>query len=125
MPQPDFPFKEMRERVLADMAAGHCVSIIGLSNTGKSMLMRSLVDEESQRTYKKLSGRDGYLVYIDCNRAVAISDQAFYEVVLRSVLENLSGQIKSTLIQTLREHHQTVTEADSSFTASLSFNLAL
>jgi DNA-binding winged helix-turn-helix (wHTH) protein/ABC-type dipeptide/oligopeptide/nickel transport system ATPase component len=125
MPQPEFPFKEMRERVLADMAAGHCVSIIGLSNTGKSMLMRSLVDEESQRSYKKISGREGYLVYIDCNRAVAISDQAFYEVVLRSILENLSGRIKSTLIPTLREHHQTITEADSSFTASLSFNLAL
>jgi len=125
MAKPQLPFQALRERLLADMAAGHCVSIIGLSNTGKSMLMRSLVDEDAQRRYEKLSGRPGYLVYIDCNRAVAISDQAFYEVVLRSILENLSGRIQSTLVPALREHHQTITEADSSFTASLSFNLAL
>jgi DNA-binding winged helix-turn-helix (wHTH) protein len=125
MPQPELPFKAMRERVLADMAAGHSVSIVGLSNTGKSMLMRSLVEEDSQRQYEKLSGRTGYLVYIDCNRAVAISDQAFYEVVLRSILENLDRKIQSTLSPILREHHQTITEADSSFAASLSFNLAL
>ena len=125
MPQLDFPFKDLRERVLTDMAAGHSVSIIGLSNTGKSMLMRSLVEDESQRQYEELSGRPGYLVYIDCNRAVAISDQAFYEVVLRSILENLDDKVKGTLAPILREHHQTITEADSSFAASLSFNLAL
>jgi DNA-binding winged helix-turn-helix (wHTH) protein len=125
MPQPGMPFKEMRERILADMAASHCVSIIGLSNTGKSMLMRSLVEEGSQRQYKKLSGHAGHLIYIDCNRAVAISDQAFYEVVLRSILENLTEKIEPALVESLREQHQTITEADSSFTASLSFNLAL
>ncbi len=121
----ELPFGAMRERVIADLATGHCVSITGLSNTGKSMLMRSLVDEECQTAYKIASGRPGYLVYIDCNRAVAISDQAFYEVVLRSILEHLGNQVKSTLTPRLREHHQTITEAESSFTASLSFNLAL
>jgi DNA-binding winged helix-turn-helix (wHTH) protein len=119
------PFSAMRERVIAELASGHCVSITGLSNTGKSMLMRSLVDPECAKAYQKTSGRPGHLVYIDCNRAVAISDQAFYEVVLRSVLEHLGNQVKSTLTPRLREHHQGITEADTSFTASLSFNLAL
>jgi hypothetical protein len=121
----DLPFSLMRERVIADLAAGHCVSVTGLSNTGKSMLMRSLVDEACQTAYKIASGRPGYLVYIDCNRAVAISDQAFYEVVLRSVLEHLGNQVKGTLASRLREHHQMITEAENSFSASLSFNLAL
>lgn len=119
------PFAGMRERVIADLAAGNCVSITGLSNTGKSTLMRSLVDEACQTAYKIAGGRPGHLVYIDCNRAVAISDQAYYEVVLRSILENLGDQGKNTLIPRLREHHQAITEAESSFTASLSFNLAL
>ena len=119
------PFSSLTETVLTDLAAGHCVSITGLSNSGKSNLMRSLADQNSMKVYQSKAGRDGFLVYIDCNRAVAISGQAFYEVVLRSTLERFSDEVPDTLAISLREYHQTITEADTSFTASLSFNLAL
>ncbi len=119
------PFSSLTEIALSELAAGHCVSITGLSNSGKSNLMRSLADQNAKKFYPSKAGRSGFLIYIDCNRAVAISGQAFYEVVLRSTLERLSDEVPEALLTNLRGYHQTITEADSSFTASLSFNLAL
>ncbi len=119
------PFEALRKQLLKHLADGHCVGIKGLSNSGKSLLMRALAEPSSAVEYKKLAGHEGFLVYIDCNRAVAISAQAFYEVVLRSILEALANKISSNVINKLRDYHQTITEADTAFTASLSFNLAL
>jgi DNA-binding winged helix-turn-helix (wHTH) protein len=125
MPQLNILFATLAERMLKDLASNHCVSITGLSNSGKSTLMRSLTGEEAEKVYHKASGRHGFLIYVDCNRAVSISAQAFYEVVLRTLLENLADQVSPDLSVKLREYYESVTEAESSFTASLSFNLAL
>ncbi len=92
---------------------------------GKSTLMRALAGEEAQQLYAKARKRSGFLIYVDCNRAVDISPQAFYEVVLRSVLERLAEQSPPALAAAMREHHQEVTATDSAFSASLAFNLAL
>ena len=62
---------------------------------------------------------------VDCNRAVALSAQAFYEIVVRSVLETFPPESTEPLPASLRMHHEGITDADSSFAASLSFNLAL
>jgi alpha-D-ribose 1-methylphosphonate 5-triphosphate synthase subunit PhnL len=83
------PFSSLAQSVLESLAGGRCVSILGLSNMGKSTFMRSLAGEEAQGLYAKARSRSGYLIYVDCNRAVDISPQAFYEVVLRSILERL------------------------------------
>jgi len=125
MPKSSLPFSKLASRLLKDLAAGHCVSITGLSNSGKSMLMRSLASDEAAKIYQKAGDRSGNLIYIDCNRAVANSAQAFYEVVLRTILEHLKGTISDPLVSALREYHQSITEAQNSFSASLSFNLAL
>ena len=121
----EIPFSILAQRVLASLADGRCVSIIGLSNMGKSTLMRALAGGEAQQQYTKVRKRSGYLVYVDCNRAVDISPQAFYEVVLRSVLERLADETAPALASAMREHHQAITATDSAFSASLAFNLAL
>ena len=120
-----FPFSELSTKLLHELAVGHCISITGLSNSGKSMMMRSLSSEEAEDIYKQKADRAGFLVYIDCNRAVANSAQAFYEVVLRSVIERLTQAVPPQLLGDLHEYHLSITEAETSFNASLSFNLAL
>jgi DNA-binding winged helix-turn-helix (wHTH) protein/energy-coupling factor transporter ATP-binding protein EcfA2 len=112
-------------QVLSNLADQHCVAIAGLSNSGKSTLMRSLAGQAAEKIYYQASGHRGYLIYVDCNRAVAISAQAFYEVVLRAVLEHLADQVPPELANSLRGYYESVTEAETGFTASLSFNLAL
>lgn len=122
---PLMPYSELASHIMNDLASGRCAAVIGLSNTGKSTLMRGLAGERAHELYQQASGRQGSLLYIDCNRAVATSPQAFYEVVLRSILERLEDDIPGQLADGLRRHHQDVTEADQAFAASLSFNLAL
>ena len=119
------PFSSLAQKLLADLADGNCVSISGLSNSGKSMLMRSLASEAAEEIYSKEADRSGFLVYIDCNRAVANSAQAFYEVVLRSIIERLTKNVPAKLLADIQEYHLSITEAETSFRASLSFNLAL
>jgi hypothetical protein len=121
----DLPFPDLARQVLTDLAAGRCASIVGLSNTGKSTFMRGLASPGAEAKYEAIRGRPGRLLFVDCNRAVALSVQAFYEVVLRSLLEVLTDLAPRDLVTSLSSYHASVTEAGNEFGASLSFNLAL
>jgi DNA-binding winged helix-turn-helix (wHTH) protein/energy-coupling factor transporter ATP-binding protein EcfA2 len=124
MRKTELSFSELPGKLLEHLAVGHCVSIVGLSNSGKSTLLRMMTTDQAEKIYSSHADRPALLIYIDCNRAVEISSQAFYEVVLRSILEHLADE-RDGVFGDLRDAHQTVTEANSAFTASLSFNLAL
>jgi len=119
------PFPELAEQIFSHIKDGQCVSLIGLSNSGKSALMRFLASPLAVEHCQKIRGREGVTVYVDCNRAVAISAQAFYEVVIRSILERIGEELQEPLANSLRDYHQSITEAANAFSASLSFNLAL
>jgi hypothetical protein len=119
------PFPSVAQSLLDDLAEGRCGAVVGLSNTGKSTLMRGLASEAAAHHYGERRGRPITLVLVDCNRAVALSAQAFYEIVVRSVLEAFPGESQDPLLVSLRMHHEGITDADSAFAASLSFNLAL
>ena len=71
------PYESLARRVLTDLSGGSCAALVGLSNTGKSTLMRALAGQTAERIYAKLCGRKVVLIYVDCNRAVAISAQGF------------------------------------------------
>ena len=118
-------FGALARRLIADLAAGHSVSVTGISNSGKSTLMRSLAGSIAEQVYQEATGRRATFIYIDCNRAVAISAQAFYEVVLRSILERLAGLLTEPMAQRLRNYHESIIQATTAFSASLGFNLAL
>lgn len=122
---PNLPFNSLATRILSDLAAGDSIAVTGLSNTGKSTLLRALSTPPAGEHYRQLADRDGHLIYIDCNHAVALSAQAFYEVVLRGLLEQLAKKIDPDLLSALRDYHEAITETPSAFAASLSFNHAL
>jgi len=119
------PFPSVAEPLLNDLAEGRCGALVGLSNTGKSTLMRGLASDAAAPRYREHRGRPITLVLVDCNRAVALSAQGFYEIVVRSVLEAFPPDSTDALPSSLRMHHEGITDAESSFAASLSFNLAL
>src|SRR5512144_2301320 len=67
----------------------HCVSMVGISNLGKSALLRSLTDPAIQAEHLS-ARRDEYLfIYIDLNQMLEMTEQAFYELTLRCGLEAL------------------------------------
>lgn len=125
MPTKPQPFLTLRDDVLDELTQAQCVSLIGLSNTGKSYVMRQIGTPAMEKAYQARDNRPIIMIYVDCNRAVAISAQAFYEVVLRSALDRLHGHLPEESYERLQRHHEDVTEAGSTFNASLAFNLAL
>jgi DNA-binding response OmpR family regulator len=129
MPAPFPPLRQTQvESLLSIVAGGECCAIFGLSNTGKSPLLRSLPRPEHEAAYARLAGQPGALVYIDCNRVVELTAPGFYEIVLRSMLEAFeegTAGASPVLIQHLREQHNQITAAPSAFKASLVFNDAV
>jgi DNA-binding winged helix-turn-helix (wHTH) protein/GTP-binding protein EngB required for normal cell division len=117
------------QRLIGALARGECCAIVGLSNTGKSPLLRALPALENLAAYQQAAGRPGLLVYIDCNRVVELTAPGFFEIVVRSLVEALeetpSLQPAQTLLNHLREQHNVITTAASTFQASLAFNDAI
>jgi DNA-binding winged helix-turn-helix (wHTH) protein/GTP-binding protein EngB required for normal cell division len=103
------------------------VSLAGLSNTGKSPLLRALPGADYQAQYARLAGHRGALIYIDCNRVVELTAHGFYEIVVRSLIEALEqdSAVPPMLVGHLRDQHNVITTAVSVFQASLAFNNAI
>lgn len=111
------------------LGAGQCCAVYGLSNTGKSPLLRALALPENQRRYMQTVGEPGALIYVDCNRVLELSATGFYEIIVRTLLEFIEEpgtppQPSSELLNQLREYHNRIT-AGPAFQASLAFNSAL
>src|SRR5579859_757282 len=117
------------ESILHAVAEGNCCDVHGLSNTGKSPLLRALALPENQARLAEYAGRPGALIYVDCNRVVELSATGFYEVVLRSLLEYVQDphtppSMAPDLLGLMQDYHNRIT-AGTPFQASLAFNSAL
>ncbi|MDW8325862.1 MAG: winged helix-turn-helix domain-containing protein [Anaerolineales bacterium] len=125
------PFQSLRQtyltQLLGILARSECAAVYGLSNTGKSLLLRALPAPQHLAEYARLAGRPGLLVYVDCNRVVELTATGFFEVVVRSLIETLEHdpQIAPELINPFRHHHDRLTTLTSAFQASLAFNNAV
>ncbi len=76
----------------------HCISVVGVSNLGKSALLRSLTDTGTRERYLGREAADYVPIYIDFNRMLDMTEQAFYELILRCTLDALvSGKTDSNV----------------------------
>lgn len=76
-----------------DAACGlACLSVVGVSNLGKSATLRALCDPAVQAQHLDGDAHAYLFVYIDFNQMLEMSDQAFYELVLRSSIESIRAQ---------------------------------
>lgn len=97
---------------------GASCSIIGMSNTGKSMLLRDLAARtgELPQTF----------AYVDCNLMLAATDQGFYEAVLRALQETLAEKgMAASLLEKLAACYRKMVQPESPFLVPLGFNDAI
>jgi DNA-binding response OmpR family regulator len=101
-------------------------AVVGLSNVGKSWLLRALCRKEIQADFLGTQADEYIFVYIDCNLMLELSEQGFYEAVLRATRDVLSqDEADRTLLTQLDTHYQGVVESSPSFRVPLSFNEAI
>ncbi|MEM4723461.1 MAG: helix-turn-helix domain-containing protein [Candidatus Hadarchaeum sp.] len=112
--------------VMHCIADADCCSIVGLSNMGKSTLLRSLaLPQVSVQQFG--AEADRYLiVYVDFNLISQATEQGIYEVILRNVLEALEArEIAPELKTAIGNAYQIVITPDSPFRVPLAFEDSL
>jgi hypothetical protein len=90
----------------------HCAALIGLSNT----------DVASR--YHAETGRRVNLVYADCNRMLDLTDQGFYELILRAINESVRD-FEPDLQTEVQTCYNNVIHPNSPFDIPLNFNNAM
>src|SRR5258706_7200869 len=112
------------KRLIENCASGNCTAVVGLSNFGKSTLLRGLSSPAYVQGYKDLSGREPLFVYVDCNRMLELTVQGFYEVILRAILEDLPADVEGVRGKITSLYHRIV-EPESTFGVPLAFSDAI
>jgi len=105
---------------------GDCCSIVGLSNMGKSTLLRSLPLPGVKRKYLGDGADDYVFVYIDFNLMLELTEQGFYELILRNILAELRKlEIELGLLDRVEASYRSLVSPANPFLVPLSFNEAL
>jgi len=69
----------------------NCVSVVGVSNLGKSALLRAMTDSQVQERYLGADKANYLFIHVDFNQMLEMSEQAFCELILRCALDALRG----------------------------------
>jgi DNA-binding winged helix-turn-helix (wHTH) protein len=111
--------------LFADVHDMHCTSVVGVSNFGKSALLRAMTDPQVERRY--LSAEAGVLfIYVDFNQMLEMSEQAFCELILRCSLEALhASQAQEEVIRRVETAYTGLVAPASSFEIPLRFAQAM
>ena len=121
--------REQELRFVMDaIASGDCASIVGLSNMGKSMLLRELGAPATRKHFR--CNDDWTFVYVDCNLMPERSEQALHEVILRSLISTLKRnainiKAQDKLIESLTGLYQQVVQPSSPIRSPLAFDDAI
>ncbi|HEY54309.1 MAG TPA: hypothetical protein G4N94_12740 [Caldilineae bacterium] len=118
------PRQEELLSVLAHISGGQSVSLVGVSNMGKSDLLRDLCRPDVRSFLRPDLAGQLYPFYIDCNRMLAQTEHAFYEIVLRVIITELTPS-DPALADELRREYETLINPPSAFHIPLSFSRAL
>jgi len=106
--------------ILCCVTEAECCSVVGVSNVGKSTLLRSLPVVQAQHLGARAN--DYIFVLVDLNLASQVTEQGFYEVIVRNILDTLATQKVEQGLQTVvQEAYQTVIAPNNPFLIPLAF----
>lgn len=81
--------EDLQSWIIQILARGECCAIVGPSNTGKSLLLRMLLDHSTRKISWPSEETPPLLVFIDCLDCAGESGLAFYELILRRIHQTL------------------------------------
>lgn len=93
-------------RLLSRVHQGKCCSLVGVSNAGKSWVLRLLAEDQARSMCARAHELTHMVVFVDCLES-GDSEHAFYVLVLRRIIEEADGfQVSAPTIQTLKALYQ-------------------
>jgi DNA-binding winged helix-turn-helix (wHTH) protein len=100
-----------------------CVSVVGFSNLGKSALLRSLAQSSVQAALWREAPHEFLFVYIDFNQMLEMTEQGFYELLLRCAADTLREQVRADeVLSAINSAYRRLVAPASSFEIPLSFS---
>jgi len=112
--------------VLQRAADGDCCAVVGLSNTGKSYLLRMLSRPAVRHQLQDGQADGSTFVYIDFNLMLEATEQGFCELILRCLMEELTRlDPNAGFLAQLQSAYRTLVAPPSAFQISLSFSEGL
>lgn len=112
--------------ILQRVADGDCCAVVGVSNTGKSTLLRALARREVRLGLLEEPRKDRTFVYVDFNLMLEATEQGFYELILRCLMEELAPLgPDAEFVAQLQNAYRTLVAPPTSFQISLSFSEGL
>ena len=109
--------------VTEQVIGGDCCALVGVSNVGKSHFLRAWRHPKIVRTYLGEASDGLGFVYIDFNLMLEMSEQGFYELILRTVLTVLrESPIEPKIYDQVNEAYRRIVEPTNPFQVPLSFN---
>jgi len=114
------------KRLLSYLGEGDCCSIVGMSNVGKSELLRAAYQFEVRPQTLPESKGAYMLVYIDLNLMLEMTEQGFYEIIIRSLLTEMQNRrADGELRERISLSYESIVNPKSEFLISHAFNEAL
>jgi hypothetical protein len=103
---PEAPVREEDLRyIIGCVRQGQCCSVVGPSNMGKSLLLKSLPTDQVQQVSTREGMSPPVMVFVDCLEA-GDSEQDFYELLLRRMIDELQDSaVPASTVGTLRAMH--------------------
>jgi hypothetical protein len=112
--------------VMEALADGDCCSIVGMSNIGKSFLLRNLRRPDLRQAFLGNAADNYIMVYVDFNLMWEMTDQGFYEVILRGITSEIDHLCpEGPMNQQVRQAYQNLINPASPFMIPVSFNEGL
>jgi len=112
--------------ILQRVIDGDCAAVVGVSNTGKSHLLRTLAGAETRQQVLDQPTTDLFFVYVDFNLMLEATEQGLYEVILRCLMEELNHHDPDNrFMGRLQAAYETLVAPPSAFQISLSFSEGL
>jgi hypothetical protein len=112
--------------ILQRVTDGDCCAVVGVSNTGKSSLLRALARREVRQRLLGEQAEDQTFVYIDFNLMLEATEQGFYELILRCLMEELAHvDPGADFLDQLQGAYRTLVAPPTAFQISLSFSEGL
>ncbi len=117
--------KEIRFVIKSLVAARSC-SIVGLSNMGKSSLLRDICSQQGASLLPTGQSNDFLFVYIDCNLMPMRSERALHEATVRNIISSLRRVgAHDGLMGELATLYQQIIEDGESLRSPLAFDAAI
>ncbi len=123
---PEILRREDAVYVLQRTIDGDCCAVVGLSNTGKSYLLRMLTRPAVLHQLLEGPADKSTFIYVDFNLMLEATEQGFYELILRCLMEKLAPlDPDADFLARLQGAYRTLVAPPSAFQISLSFSEGL